>query len=143
MKSTELTEAILQLVNRPKYRPVKPRAIAQKLGLPKAEAALVKKTVKKMVAAGQLRYGANHLILPVEGVKPAPAPKPAGKTTGAAKGKPRGNRIVGSFRRNESGFGFVRPKGVPRGEDGRETIEPQSVASQPAGSAREIAFGCV
>ena len=120
MKSTELTEAILQLVNRPKYRPVKPRAIAQKLGLPKAEAALVKKTVKKMVAAGQLRYGSNHLIQPVEGVKPAAPPKPAAKAVAPGKGKPRSNRIVGSFRRNESGFGFVRPKGVPRGEDGRE-----------------------
>ena len=124
MTSTELTEAILQLVNRPKYRPVKPRAIAQKLGLPKAEAALVKKTIKKMVAAGQLRYGANHLIQPVEGVKPAPTTKPAAKATAAkataAKPKTRGNRIVGSFRRNEGGFGFVRPKGVPRGEDGRD-----------------------
>ena len=120
MKSTELTEAILQLVNRPKYRPVKPRAIAQKLGLPKAEAALVKKTVKKMVAAGQLRYGANHLIQPVEGVKPTPVSKPVAKSTDTAKAKPRSNLVVGSFRRNESGFGFVRPKGVARGEDGRE-----------------------
>lgn len=120
MKATELTEAILQLVNRPKYRPVKPRAVAQKLGLPKAEAALVKKTIKKMVAAGQLRYGANHLIQPVEGVKPAPVSKPTKKSTTAAKSKTRSNRIVGSFRRNESGFGFVRPKGVPRGEDGRD-----------------------
>jgi ribonuclease R len=120
MKSTELTEAILQLVNRPKYRPVKPRAVAQKLGLPKAEAALVKKTIKKMVAKGQLRYGANHLIRPVEGVKPASTSKPVEKLTSAPKSETPSNRIVGSFRRNESGFGFVRPKGVPRGEDGRD-----------------------
>lgn len=120
MNSPELTEAVLQLVNRPKYRPVKPRAIAQKLGLPKAEAALVKKTIKKMVAAGQLRYGANHLIQPVEGVKPTPVTKPAEKSAGVPKSETRSNRIVGSFRRNESGFGFVRPKGMPRGEDGRD-----------------------
>ena len=67
MQPTELTEAILQLVNRPTYRPVKPRAIAQKLGLPKAEGALVKKTIKKMVAARQLRYGASHLMRDLAG----------------------------------------------------------------------------
>jgi ribonuclease R len=102
MKSAELTEAILELVNRPKYRPAKPRVIAQRLGLPKAEVAAVKKVIKKLIAAGQLRYGAGHLIQPADGTKP------------------QGNRVVGTFRRNESGFGFVRPSGVPRGEDGRD-----------------------
>ena len=120
MKSNELTEAILELVNRPKYRPAKPRVLAQKLGLPKADAALVKKVIKKMVSAGQIRYAANHLIQPVEGVKPAPVTKPTSKSKVAGENKPRGNRVVGSFRRNESGFGFVRPKGVSRGEDARE-----------------------
>ncbi len=120
MKTNELTNAILELVNRPKYRPVKPRMIAQRLGLPKAEGAAVKKLVKKMVAAGQLRYGANHLIQPVPGVKPSATPKPRSESAKVTESKPRGNRIVGSFRRNESGFGFVRPKGVPRGENARE-----------------------
>ena len=62
----------------------------------------------------------SHLILPVEGVTPAPTTKPTGKAAAETKGKPRNKQIVGSFRRNESGFGFVRPKGVPRGEEGRE-----------------------
>lgn len=112
MQPTDLTEAILQLVSRPQYRPAKPRAIAQRLGLPKAEAASVKKIIKRLVAAGQLRYGPNHLI------QPAAAAKTAGEP--ARAGKQRGKRIVGSFRRNEAGFGFVRPRGVIRGEEARE-----------------------
>ncbi len=50
MKSTKLTQAILELVSRPRYRPAKPRVIAQRLGLPKAEVAEVKKLIKKMIA---------------------------------------------------------------------------------------------
>ncbi|NLS90928.1 MAG: ribonuclease R [Planctomycetaceae bacterium] len=112
MQPTELTEAILQLVSRPQYRPAKPRVIAQRLGLPKAEVASAKKIIKKLIATGQLRYGANHLI------QPAAAGETAGEPVRA--GKQRGKRIVGPFRRNEAGFGFVRPRGVTRGEEGRE-----------------------
>ena len=112
MNPTELTEAILGLVGRPKYRPAKPRVIAQRLELPKSEVALVKKIIKRLIAAGQLRYGAGHLILPGVGGLDAAA--------GEAKAKPPGNQIVGAFRRNESGFGFVRPTGTPRGEGARD-----------------------
>lgn len=98
MEPAELSEAILRLVASPGYRPMKPRSIAQRLGLPKTEGALVKAAVKKLIAAGKLAYGAGHLVQSPE------APKAAG------------NQLVGTFRRNEAGFGFVRPKGVPRGE---------------------------
>ena len=97
MQAAELSEAILRLVASPGYRPIKPRSIAQRLGLPKTEGDHVKAAVKKLVAAGKLAYGAGHLV------RSPDAPKAAG------------NRLVGTFRRNEAGFGFVRPKGTPRG----------------------------
>lgn len=95
MQAAELSEAILRLVASPGYRPIKPRSIAQRLGLPKTEGDHVKAAVKKLVAAGKLAYGAGHLV------RSPDAPKAAG------------NRLVGTFRRNEAGFGFVRPKGTP------------------------------
>jgi len=98
MKDPNLEQAILDLVRHPDYRPVKPRGIAQRLQVPKSEAADVKKAVKRLVARGELAYGSNHLV----------------QATDA--GKPKGNRIVGVFRRTEGGFGFVRPAGATRGD---------------------------
>ncbi len=97
MSEIDLEQAILTFVTRSGYRPVKPRVIAQQLGLGKSEAAEVKKAVKRLVARGQLAYRSNHLVEPV----------------GA---RSHGNRIVGVFRRTEAGHGFVRPPRAP-GED--------------------------
>ena len=96
-------EAILKLVARPNYRPIKPRVIARQLQVAKDEVAEVKKLIKKMVRRGQLAYGADHLIQPT-----TPAT--------AAAGKPRANTVTGVFRRASGGFGFVRPSGAPPAE---------------------------
>ncbi|MHB8901332.1 MAG: ribonuclease R [Thermoguttaceae bacterium] len=116
MTLTEMAQAILDLVRHPNYRPAKPRIIAQRLGLPKSEVDAVKKTVKSLIAAGQLRYGSGHLVLPIE----MAGAGPQGNQDEPAAA-PRGKRIVGVFRRNEAGFGFVRPAGEARGQDGRQT----------------------
>jgi len=88
-----LEQEILILVRQTGYRPVKPRVIAEKLGVPKDRAAEVKKAVKRLVGRGELIYGANHLVKP------------------AAPTDPQGNCIVGVFQRAQKGFGFVRPSG--------------------------------
>ena len=67
-----LHQAILQFVNQPGYRPMKPRIIAQRLGLTKDEAADLKKAVKRLVRDGQLQYAANHLVLPILVAEAAP-----------------------------------------------------------------------
>ncbi|MBN1590293.1 MAG: ribonuclease R [Pirellulales bacterium] len=87
----ELDEAVLRHVRRPNYKPVKPRVIAKKLGLSKDQTSQLKMSIKRLVRAGQLVYGVSHLVKPVTSAKPA------------------GNQIVGIFRRNDKGFGFVRP----------------------------------
>jgi ribonuclease R len=98
MDDLELERAIVDLVRRPTYRPVKPRVIAQQLGVPKSRWPEVKKAVKRLVIRGELGYGSNHLVQ---------AAGPAG---------PKSNRVVGVFRRAEGGFGFVRPSGAAASE---------------------------
>ena len=94
MKNTDLERAILELVGRPGYRPVKSRMIAGRLEVPKDRAAEVKKTIKKLVAEGRLVYGPGRTVEPVEAAKP------------------KGNHLVGVFRRMDEGYGFVRPSGT-------------------------------
>ena len=60
-----LEQSILQLVNAPGYRPIKPRVIAQRLNLSKDQAVDVRRAVKQLVRQGKLRYSSNHLVMPV------------------------------------------------------------------------------
>ncbi len=91
MSESDLEQAILGLVHQPGYRPVKPRVLTQRLGLGKAQAAEVKRAVKRLVARGQLIYGSNHLVE-------------------VPSARSQAGRVVGVFRRAEAGHGFVRPQ---------------------------------
>ena len=91
MNDAELEQSILRFVGKPGYKPAKPRAIAQKLGLKKDQAVEVRRAVKRLVRRGQVAYGSNHLVRPVD-------PR-----------HPQGNRMVGTFQRTSGGYGFVRP----------------------------------
>jgi ribonuclease R len=101
-----LEQAILNLVAAPGYRPVKPRGIAQQLKLPKAQEALLRKTIKRLVRDGRLAYGANHLVAPAADDKNLQNGRRS-KTSGTA-GKQNSNRVEGVFQRTQKGFGFVR-----------------------------------
>jgi ribonuclease R len=86
MTQDELQAAILGFVQRKGYKPVKPRVIAQWLGVPKSEAPSVKKAIRRLMARGALRYGPNHLILQV-------GPSPAAESGRQGKpGEPRKRR---------------------------------------------------
>ena len=87
----DLELALLDLVNRPGYKPAKPRVLAQRLGCSKDQVAELKRAVKRLVRRGQIAYGGNHLVRP-------------------AAGGPQANRVVGVFHRAQQGYGFVRPK---------------------------------
>ena len=50
MENPNLEQAILELVGQSGYRPVKPRVIAQKLGVPMGRVAEVRKAVKRLIA---------------------------------------------------------------------------------------------
>jgi ribonuclease R len=100
-----LTDAILELVRRPDYRPMKPRMIARRLQVPRDDVPVVKKLIKRLVRQGVLAYGDKHLVR---------SPDQAAQ--------PKSNRIAGVFRRVEKGFGFVRPTGVATGATDVEDI---------------------
>ncbi len=90
MDAIDLERRILDFVARPRYQPVKPRVIAERLNLSKEEAREAKRAVKRLVRRGQLAYGANHLVKPAE------------------PDSPKSGRVVGTFQRMQAGFGFVR-----------------------------------
>ncbi|MFW5693510.1 MAG: ribonuclease R, partial [Thermoguttaceae bacterium] len=90
MDTTDLERRILDFVTRPRYQPVKPRVIAERLNLSKEESREAKRAVKRLVRRGQLAYGANHLVKPAE------------------PDSPKSGRVVGTFQRMQAGFGFVR-----------------------------------
>jgi ribonuclease R len=107
---------ILALVNDPTYRPVKPKGIAKKLGLSGDAADGVRMTVKRMVKEGLLVYGANHLVYPAlnSATKSSDTANPSPSPSLQGRGNPE--HIVGTFRRMDAGFGFVRPEGTQRAE---------------------------
>ncbi len=64
MNAVDLEQLVLRHIRRDDYRPVKPRVMAQQLGLPKHQHAELKKVVKQLAKTGQLSYAANHLVQP-------------------------------------------------------------------------------
>ena len=62
MSNHTLEDAILNFVAQSGYRPMKPRAIAQRLHLSKDQTDDLKRSVKRLVRSGKLAYGANHLV---------------------------------------------------------------------------------
>lgn len=101
MTEYELEQAILERVAQSNYRPVKPRKIAKKLGLDEDEVRRLKKTVKRLVREGRLAYGANHAV---------------GLPTAVSS-----NRMTGTFRRMQDGYGFARPPSVA-GKDRQDDV---------------------
>lgn len=129
MADLDLEQSILDFVNRPEYHPVKPRVIARHLHLDPEQVPEVRKAVKRLVRHGRLIYGARHLVMPVgtaETATPAQGKPPLGKPP---QGK--GNRIVGLFRRNEAGHGYVRPSGITPADGPRDIY----VSARDAGDA--------
>jgi ribonuclease R len=92
MNESELDQLLLQHVSQPSYRPVKPRVIAKQLALPEELHRVLKKSIKRLIKQGRIVYGKNHLVQGISSRQP--------------------NEIVGQFRRNAAGYGFVRPAGT-------------------------------
>src|SRR3954469_24018380 len=65
MNSSDIALAVFNFVNQPNYKPMKPRAIAKRLGIDPENLAQLKQAVRTLIKTGKLAYGANHLLLPV------------------------------------------------------------------------------
>ncbi len=106
VRSEEIEQQLLELINQPGYRPVKPRVIAQRLNLDEDQTRDLKRVIKRLVKDAKVSYGANHLL----------GPPPA------VSSKEKGYRVTGVFRRADAGFGFVRPAGSAPGADRTQDI---------------------
>jgi ribonuclease R len=111
-----LEQRLLALVLAANYHPQKPRILAKRLDLDADGRIELRRLVKKMMKAGKLVYGKNHLVYPPAG-EGKPAKSQGGETEitrdsadrkAVAAGKPKPG-IVGKFRRTSGGYGFVRP----------------------------------
>jgi ribonuclease R len=87
MRSEDLAERILGFLGRTDYRPQKLRTLARSLGIAEDEYGEFRDVVKGLMAAGRLVLGSSKAIT---------LPGPTG-------------RVVGTFRGNARGFGFVVP----------------------------------
>ena len=61
-EKANIKKQIIELVLADNYQPLKPRAIAKKLGL-SSELIEVRRTIKKLVRKGKLAFGSKHLVI--------------------------------------------------------------------------------
>src|SRR5215470_8834998 len=83
----DLTLQILAAVGRKSYQPLKPKALARKLGVPSEQYADFRRALRDLLKQGRVEPGKNHTIRPA-----------AGHTT-----------VAGIFRKTSTGTGYVRP----------------------------------
>src|SRR5436190_17483012 len=113
-----LHSKILEHVNDPNYQPVKPAVIAKQLGLAGEATQELKKTIKRMVKAGELSWGPSHLVQSASKATPHKHPGEPASAGGHGqeiirrkqKQKPKtpadSRHFTGTFRRAGGGFGF-------------------------------------
>ncbi len=85
-----MEQKILAVLARKNYVPVKPKALARKVGIRDADYPLFRKALRDLVEAGKAQFGKNHTIRP---------------------GGSAADTVTGVFRRLASGRGFVRATG--------------------------------
>ncbi len=130
MSENTVQTRLLEYVQRPTYRPVKPKVIAKKMELTEEQLPEFRRALRQLVKQGQLAYGDKHLVKAGASIA-----KPIADATQVAtaesspseveetapprkqkqqKAEPRlaSDRVIGTFRRKEKGFGFVRPRGA-------------------------------
>ncbi len=86
----DLEAKILQALARKSYEPLKPKALARKIGVPQANYATFRAALRDLIKQGRAEFGKNHTVRPTQ---------------------PHGT-VSGTFRRASTGIGFVRPHPV-------------------------------
>src|SRR5437660_11029363 len=84
---SDLENAVLGLLNKKSYQPLKPKALARQLEVPVGRYAEFRKVLRALLKQGLIELGKNHLV----------------------KLAPQHGAATGTFRRAEAGYGFVRP----------------------------------
>jgi ribonuclease R len=94
-----LEEQILAAVARKNYQPLKPKALARKMGVPAAQYSQFRRVLRDLVRDKRVEMGRNHTVRPLQ---------------------PHGT-VTGIYRRTSSGLGFVRPHPMD-GQAGAEIL---------------------
>lgn len=123
---SDYSHDLLAHVLAPNYRPAKPRQIAKKLHVPEHRLREFKRQIKQLVKSGKLAYADKHRIVPPAGV--------GARDGRSKKHKPAEGQITGVFRRNQAGFGFVRPAGTLPGVGREQDIYIGAEAARDAAS---------
>jgi ribonuclease R len=110
----DFAEQILAAVGRKSYQPVKPKALARKLGVPQKVYGQFRNALRDLVRQGRVEFGKSHVV------------RPAGQH----------GTVVGLYRRTSSGLGFVRPH-VVEGQAGAD-IAVRADDSLDASSGDEV-----
>jgi ribonuclease R len=110
----DFTEQILAAVGRKSYEPLKPKALARKLGVPQKLYGEFRNALRELARQGRVQFGKNHAV------------RPAGQH----------GTVVGVFRRTSTGLGFVRPH-VVEGKAGAD-IAVREDASLDASTGDEV-----
>ncbi|HEY7424814.1 MAG TPA: ribonuclease R [Gemmataceae bacterium] len=90
-------DQILAAVSRRNYQPLKPKALARKLGVSAPQYADFRRALRDLHRDGRIEMGKNHTV----------------------KSKPPHGTITGTYRRTSTGLGFVRPHLI-EGQSGAE-----------------------
>jgi ribonuclease R len=98
-------DQILAVLARRNYIPLKPKALARRLGVTDATYADFRKALKQLAKDGRVEFGRNHTVRAVGGL----------------------GTVTGIYRRTSSGFGFVRVHPVD-GKAGPEIAIPADAA---------------
>ncbi len=92
-----LADQILAAVGRRSYHPLKPKALARKMGVPAPQYHDFRHALRELVHEGRLEFGRNHTVRPVA---------------------PHGT-VTGTYHRTSTGTGYVKPHFVD-GQPGKE-----------------------
>lgn len=124
-----LHDRIYQHIQSPRYRPQKPRSIARELDVHhEADYPRFRDALRELLDSGKVAIGPRHtIVLPKADAKPsrdqstssageaASADSPSAPASGAGQKLPRGV-VLGVYRQNKRGFGFVMPS-EPQGHE--------------------------
>jgi ribonuclease R len=94
-----LADQILAVLARKHYEPLKPKALARKLGVPARGYGEFRHVLRDLVRQKRVEFGRNHTVRPIQ---------------------PHGT-VTGVYRRTSGGLGFVRPHAVD-GQAGPEVL---------------------
>ena len=109
-----LEEQIVSALARKSYQPLKPKALARKLGLPSSRYAEFRQALRSLVKNNRAEIGKNHTVRPVQ---------------------PHGT-VIGVYRKTSTGTGFVRPHAID-GHVGPEIMIREQYA-QDASTGDEV-----